>query len=169
MLKIFSSNELIHELNFNDDKLSGNVDGESFSWDIVDLGDGHKHLIYQNKSYNLELIDINKSEKTVKVAVNGHPFEFSVKDRFDELLSRLGMDMAANSGELQIKAPMPGLVLDILVKEGEEVAQGAPLLILEAMKMENVIKAGSDAVVDKIHVSTGKAVEKNQVLIEFGS
>ena len=66
-----------------------------------------------------------------------------------------------------LKAPMPGLVLDILVSEGQTIQKGDNLLVLEAMKMENNLKATNDAVVKKIKVSKGDKVEKNTVLIEL--
>ncbi len=64
---------------------------------------------------------------------------------------------------------MPGLLLDIKVQEGQEVQKGEILLILEAMKMENVIKAPTDARIKHIKVQKGQTVEKNQLLIEFGN
>ena len=66
-----------------------------------------------------------------------------------------------------IKAPMPGLVLSILVEEGKEVKKGDALIILEAMKMENILKSPADGIVKKIAVKKGVPVEKNQLLIEF--
>jgi biotin carboxyl carrier protein len=62
---------------------------------------------------------------------------------------------------------MPGLVLSVLVSAGQEVKKGDKLLVLEAMKMENIIKAGGDGVVAQIMVNQGQAVDKNQTLIEF--
>jgi len=66
-----------------------------------------------------------------------------------------------------LKAPMPGLVLDVLVKEGQQIKKGENLLVLEAMKMENNLKALSDAVVKKVNVGKGARVEKNEILIEL--
>ena len=66
-----------------------------------------------------------------------------------------------------IKAPMPGLVLQISVGPGDTVEKGDPLLILEAMKMENVLKAPGSGTVKKVSVNQGQAVEKNQLLIEM--
>jgi biotin carboxyl carrier protein len=66
-----------------------------------------------------------------------------------------------------IKAPMPGLIIDLRVKEGDVVKQNDPLIILEAMKMENVIKSPGDGTVKAVKVQKGNSVEKNQVLIEF--
>jgi biotin carboxyl carrier protein len=66
-----------------------------------------------------------------------------------------------------LKAPMPGLVLQILVEPGQEIKKGDKILILEAMKMENAIKAPADAIVAQIHINPGTAVDKNQLLITF--
>ena len=66
-----------------------------------------------------------------------------------------------------LKAPMPGLVLSIDVEVGKEVKKGDALLILEAMKMENVIKSPTDGVIKSIAVKTSQAVEKNQLLLNF--
>lgn len=62
---------------------------------------------------------------------------------------------------------MPGLVIDVLVKEGDTVQKGEPLIILEAMKMENILKAATEVKIKKVLVEKGKAVEKNTTLIEF--
>jgi biotin carboxyl carrier protein len=62
---------------------------------------------------------------------------------------------------------MPGLVVNILVAEGDTIAKGDALLVLEAMKMENIIKSPGEGVVKKININKGQAVEKNQVLIEI--
>ena len=79
----------------------------------------------------------------------------------------LGMDNVASSKVNQIKAPMPGMVLNVLVNEGTEVKKGDVLLVLEAMKMENMLKSPTDGVIKKIAVQKGNAVEKNQLLIQF--
>ena len=92
---------------------------------------------------------------------------FNVKDKYAELLEKMGMDMSLAGKVSELKAPMPGLVLDILVNEGDEVTADQPLMILEAMKMENVIKSPTDGVVKSINITKSKSVEKNQVLISF--
>ncbi|HSH65835.1 MAG TPA: acetyl-CoA carboxylase biotin carboxyl carrier protein subunit, partial [Bacteroidia bacterium] len=68
----------------------------------------------------------------------------------------------------EIKAPMPGLVLDIRVNEGDSIQKGDAVIVLEAMKMENIIKSPVDGTIKKINVKKGLAVEKNQVLVQFG-
>ena len=75
----------------------------------------------------------------------------------------------SDSGVSIVKAPMPGLVRSILVKIGEQVQKGSQLVILEAMKMENVITAPAAGAVSKIHVSEGGSIEKNSAMLEISS
>ena len=79
----------------------------------------------------------------------------------------MGLDNLAVKKVNDVKAPMPGMVLNILVKEGDEVKKGDALIILEAMKMENILKSPSDGHIKKIAINKGVAVEKNQILIQF--
>jgi len=79
----------------------------------------------------------------------------------------MGLSVVASQKLSSVKAPMPGLVLDIMVEPGQEVAEGDSLLILEAMKMENVLKATGEGVVKSIEITKGAAVEKGQILIEM--
>jgi biotin carboxyl carrier protein len=99
--------------------------------------------------------------------MNGKVLKWGIQEPIDLLLKEMGMDQAAMQQAEDLKAPMPGLVLDIKVSPGQEVKKGDALLILEAMKMENVLKAPADAKVKNICVDKGQGVEKNQVLIEF--
>jgi biotin carboxyl carrier protein len=91
----------------------------------------------------------------------------SAKDRFDALLEQLGMGDAASAKVNDLKAPMPGLIVDIKVQVGDTIKKGDSLLILEAMKMENVLKSVGDGKVKAIKVSPKQNVEKNQILVEF--
>lgn len=105
--------------------------------------------------------------KKFRVRINGHNYSVELKDKYDELLQQLGMDKMLSAKVNDLKAPMPGLVLDVLVKEGQQIKKGENLLVLEAMKMENNLKAVSDAVVKKVKVGKGARVEKNEILIEL--
>lgn len=131
------------------------------------LNDNSTHVIYKNGSYNIEVVSFDKEEKTGTVKVNGTIYKVAVEDQFDQLLKQLGMDNLATTKVQQIKAPMPGLVLSVLVAEGDEVKKGDSLLVLEAMKMENMIKSPTDGVIKKISIKQGDKVEKNEVLINF--
>jgi biotin carboxyl carrier protein len=122
------------------------------------------HILYNSRSYNAELLEYKQEEKTAVIKVNNGLYEIKLKDETDDLLEKLGIGQQKNKVQ-QIKAPMPGKVLDIKVKEGDAIKKGDALLVLEAMKMENVIKATDAAVIKKINAIIGKAVEKNEVLI----
>jgi biotin carboxyl carrier protein len=77
------------------------------------------------------------------------------------------MNTAVGSKINTIKAPMPGLIIDLKVQAGSTVKAGDPLLILEAMKMENIIKSSGEGIVKSVKVKKGDSVEKGEVLIEF--
>jgi biotin carboxyl carrier protein len=143
------------------------VDGEMVNFDLIEVHDGSFHLILNNKSYNLEVVDFNKKEKTIIVKVNGNNYPLILKDKFDLLLEKMGLEDLATTKISEVKAPMPGLVLDILVEPGNEIEKGDTLLVLEAMKMENSIKSPTEGTVKSVAVEKGIAVEKNTVLIEF--
>jgi len=160
-------NEALFEVNFSDDKgQKGTINGKDFSMDMVQLGIVY-HLIHENQSYTLEVVDFQKEEKICVVKVNNSEYTVTLEDRFDSLLHQLGMDNMNSQQVNELKAPMPGLVLDILVEVGTTVTKGDGLLILEAMKMENIIKSPTDGVIKSVEVEKTNAVEKNQVLIKF--
>lgn len=143
------------------------VNDETVILDRQLLNKNSTHVIYKDKSYTIEIVSVDSIEKTSVVKVNGTIYKVAVEDQFDQLLKQLGMDNLAATKIQQIKAPMPGLVLNILVSEGDEVKKGDSLLILEAMKMENMIKSPTDGVIKKISVKQGDKVEKNEGLINF--
>jgi len=135
--------------------------------DISDLGKNLSNVIYGNKSFNTEVVELNRAEKFCIVKVNGNTYKVDVEDQFDILLKQLGLDNLVQNKVAEIKAPMPGLVLNVKVTEGDEIKKGDNLLILEAMKMENILKSSTDGVIKKILVKQGDKVEKNQILIQF--
>jgi biotin carboxyl carrier protein len=122
-------------------------------------------MIAGDRSFTVEIEKTD--ERNALVIVNGVKHEVSVTTELDALLHNLGMDKVASGKVNTVKAPMPGLVLRIIAEEGSPVTKGDPLLVLEAMKMENVIKAAADGMVKKVLVTTRMAVEKNQVLLEL--
>ena len=135
--------------------------------DIVKVGEGQYHLIVGTHSYSVEVLKANHAEKTMSLRINGSRVNVQLRDKYDELLHRLGMDSGAGKKVNEVKAPMPGMVLNILVGEGSEVKKGDALLVLEAMKMENILKSPCDGTVKRIAALKGTAVEKNQILIQF--
>ncbi len=151
------------EFSVGDNELNGNA----VEWDIIEVRDNTFHILKDNKSYNATLISFNAEEKTMVINVNGNDYEISIKDKYDLLLQQLGITAKSASAVQSIKAPMPGLIINVVAKEGDEVKKGDTLLILEAMKMENVLKSPRDGVIKKVKAELKQTVEKNQVLIEF--
>jgi biotin carboxyl carrier protein len=143
------------------------VNGKPFQWDIVKISDGYFHVVYNHKSYKAEIVKADIATKTFLIKVNGNTYPVEVKDKFDMLLERMGMSNQSSGKVNNIKAPMPGLIIDMKVKPGDAVKQGDPLFILEAMKMENIIKSPGEGTVKAVKAKKGDSVEKNQVLIEF--
>ncbi|GMQ28219.1 acetyl-CoA carboxylase biotin carboxyl carrier protein subunit [Algoriphagus confluentis] len=143
------------------------VEGKKLTWDIQWLGDGKIHLIKGNESMEAELIDWDRETKSMRIRLGHQTAKVQLKDRFDLLLEKMGMSAIGSGAPKDIKAPMPGLILDLKVKSGDEVKKGDVVLILEAMKMENIIKAPGDGTVKEVKVSLKQSVEKNQVLIQF--
>lgn len=143
------------------------VNSVPFSWDMVEIREGNFHIIYQNRSFNAEVLEADYQAKTFLIKVNKNQYTVAVKDRFDLLLDQLGMSNANASKANDLKAPMPGLIVDVKVQVGDVVKKGDIILILEAMKMENVLKSPGDGKVKTIKVSARDNVEKNQVLVEF--
>ena len=143
------------------------VNGQDVDLDILKLNEKSSHIIHQHKSYTTEIVDFDKDEKLISIKVNGNVYKAQVTTELDLLLKKLGLDNLNSNKVAQIKAPMPGLVLNVLVKEGDVVNKGDSMVVLEAMKMENIIKSPADAVVKKIEVKQGDKIEKNTVLIQF--
>ena len=165
MYKATVNNEL--EINLDIVKGETTLNGNPINWDIVRINENRFHVIENHKSYEVELIKKDDATKFYEIKVNGSIYKVDLKDKADLLLNKLGLNLMTSNAAKEIKAPMPGLILNIMVEEGTEVKKGDPLLILEAMKMENVIKSPADGVIKSIKVEKGKSVEKNQILIQF--
>ena len=166
-IKIVGEDKKEFKVELEKDTNSGLLNEVEFDWDVIHVKGNAYHIIKNNQSYNVELLSLNKEEKSFFIKVDGIKYKFYAKDKYDELLHNLGMDNLASTKVSDLKAPMPGLVLEVSVKGGQEVSKGDALLILEAMKMENVIKSPTDGVIKNISVNKGETVEKNQLILNF--
>lgn len=165
MLKIKVNEKFSFEV--SSEKEGSIVNGQAINADLVRINDRTFHIIHKGRSYNAELIGINRDEKSCSVKVGTNIYSMQMTDQFDELLHQLGMDNLKAARVSEVKAPMPGLVIRILAAEGDEVEKGGNLFVLEAMKMENIIKAPADVKIKSIKVKPGDKVEKNQVVMIF--
>ncbi|MBX2960917.1 MAG: acetyl-CoA carboxylase biotin carboxyl carrier protein subunit [Cyclobacteriaceae bacterium] len=143
------------------------INGEELKWDIEQVQDGYFHILYHQKSYRAEVVSNDPTTKTFTWKINGRLYTVNVKDKFDLLLEKMGIGHGTGNKVNSIKAPMPGLIIDLKVKEGDSVQLGEPLLILEAMKMENILKSPREGLIKSIKIKKGDSVEKGFVLIEF--
>ena len=135
--------------------------------DIVVIDDSTYHVLSSNQSEIAKVISTDLSNKIIKVNVAGVDYNVTIKDAYDQLVNEMGLSANVVKRLSEVKAPMPGLVLDIMVNEGDHLQEGESIMILEAMKMENVIKASGEMTIKEILISKGDAVEKNQILINL--
>lgn len=135
--------------------------------DMVKTAEGNFHILQDGQAYQAELETADFNNKTMTVKINGNKYEINIEDGYDQLVKQMGLSAVGSQKMSNVKAPMPGLVLDILVESDQAVSKGDALLILEAMKMENVLKAEGDGVVKSIEVKKGTAVDKGQIIIEM--
>jgi biotin carboxyl carrier protein len=143
------------------------INPNNTEWDLIEVEPGRFNIIYNFISYDVVVLNTDFESKTFTIRVNNSVYNLQAKDRFDLLAEKLGFTAKNNQKSNTIKAPMPGMVISVMVTEGQAVQKGDSVLILEAMKMENVIKAPGDGVIKTIKIKQGTAVEKNQVMIEL--
>jgi biotin carboxyl carrier protein len=125
------------------------------------------HILKNNKPYIAEIISCDFIAKKYTIKVNNNNYEVAISDGLDQLISSMGIERGKTKVINDIKAPMPGLILEISVEVGQTVKENDSLLILEAMKMENSFLSPRDGVIKSIAVQKGNAVDKGQLLIEF--
>jgi biotin carboxyl carrier protein len=125
------------------------------------------HVLKDSKPYKVELIAADFIAKKYTVKVNNNTYDVAIADALDMLIKNMGIERGRTKVINAIKAPMPGLILEISVTVGQTVKENDPLLILEAMKMENSFLSPRDGVIKSIAATVGTAVDKGQLLIEF--
>lgn len=152
-----------YEVDFGEAVLKINGIPEQAS--LVATGPGTYSLLLEGKSYDMHIH--REVFGSYTITINGTAIQVNIKNRRDLLLQQFGMSHSEDSQEKIIKAPMPGLVLDVLIEEGQHVEKGQGILILEAMKMENELKAPAPGVIKKIHTEKGAAISKNDLLVEI--
>lgn len=143
------------------------LDGKPADWDASRQPNGLVSVLLNGKSYTAIVEKVDRAAKEVWIRVDGQVYRTSIKEPIDQLLANMGLDMKALKKAEPVKAPMPGLVLKVLVEPGQQINKGDGLVILEAMKMENILKATAPATVKAIKVTERTAVDKGAVLIEL--
>ena len=138
-------------------------------WVWTQLAPGSYRVSVDGKNYTVSTVEGPDANGKMVVRISGVEREVSILDERAVLLDRMGMSAVNDTAELELCAPMPGKVLKVLIKQGDKVNPGDSLLVLEAMKMENVIKASVSAMVEEVPANAGSAVEKGELLVKFAA
>lgn len=143
------------------------TDNDLSKLDAVSVENNHFHILKDNEPYQAEVVSSNFNSRKYSVKVNGNTYNVAIANELDLLIESMGIAVGANKVVNEVKAPMPGLILEVCVAVGQEVTENEPLLILEAMKMENTLVSPRSGIIKSITVEKSNAVEKGQLLIEF--
>src|SRR6266508_3270991 len=157
-----------------------NVEGKQFLVEIID----EKHVSVDGKVYEVDfesvsgqpvyslIVDGRSHESYIyqgddnwQVLLRGRLYPVTVEDEREKRLRSAAGGGVAETGEFHLRAPMPGLVVTILVEEGQSIKKGQVLLILESMKMQNELKSPRDGVIGRVRVKPGETVEQKQTLL----
>ncbi|WP_026838937.1 acetyl-CoA carboxylase biotin carboxyl carrier protein subunit [Gillisia sp. JM1] len=137
------------------------------SLDTQEVSPSKIHVLKDSSSFKTEIIKSDFLKKTYSIKINANIYEVQISNELDLLIEEMGLTIVSSKIVNDIKAPMPGLILDVLVEQGASVKEGDYLVVLEAMKMENTLTAPRNGVVKAISVKKGQTVDKNQLLIEM--
>jgi len=144
------------------------MDETKHSLHVSVLSSGRYHILVNGQSLEVELVErLNGDAKRLKLKVGNKNQLVVVKSDTDIMLEKMGLGAKKSTILKEFKAPMPGLVVNILVQEGQILEAGEPILVLEAMKMENMLKAPDKVTIGKVLIEKGQKVEKNQIMISF--
>ena len=142
------------------------TEGERFHVDLRHISDEVVYsMIIEGRSHE---VYATLEDGTWRILLDGERYEVEVEDERTKRIKGLAGPDKKLVGDVQIKAPMPGLVVKVLVEEGQAVAANSPLVILEAMKMENELRAPRAGVVKEVRVAPQQAVELQEVLLILG-
>jgi biotin carboxyl carrier protein len=163
-----------YQIQFTDKSISAEkkgsdvfINNQIVDFELLSQKEDSLSLNIGNKIFKINVFSKGEDGKTIKATVNGKVAEFSLKSDLDLLLEKMGGGSIGAKSAQKIKAPMPGLIVKILVEAGNLVEKGQVLLNFEAMKMENQLKSPGNGTVKSISVQAGDKIEKGQILIEL--
>ncbi len=133
--------------------------------DMLPQGEIAYHLLYHNEAFAAEVIEKDFAGRTYTIRINSNTYRVKIASPLDDLIKKMGYSAGSSKALNSVRAPMPGIIIGLNVKKGQEVKKGDSLLILEAMKMENAILSPKDAKIKDIFVSKDATVDKNKLLI----
>ena len=138
---------------------------------VLEINHSENEIILSNgsKKFECKILKENSIDQSYIVKINGEISTIRLIKQVEKTIEKLGIQKGNQKNINILKAPMPGLILDVIVKESDLVKKGDPVIILEAMKMENILSSPVDGIVKEIKVNPEQTVEKNNILIKFDS
>ena len=138
---------------------------------VLKISHSKKEIILSNgsKKFECKILKENTIDQSYIIKINGEISTIRLIKQVEKTIEKLGIQKSSQKNINILKAPMPGLILDVAVKESDLVKKGDPVIILEAMKMENILSSPVDGIVKEIKVNLQQTVEKNNILIKFDS
>lgn len=155
------------EVRWPDGRVEQVAPGSEESWDWKQLAPGVFDVRMGNRNVRIERMEGPDSKGNITVRVDGVVQTLQVLDHQQLLLESMGMSAGVEAQEKHVESPMPGKILQVMVKPGTEVSEGDSLLVLEAMKMENVIRAPRAGIIAEVQAQVGEAVEKSAILLTY--
>ena len=136
---------------------------------VIEINPSENEIILSNgsKKFECKILKENSIDQSYIVKINGEISTIRLIKQVEKTIEKLGIQKGSQKNINILKAPMPGLILDVIVKESDLVKKGDPVIILEAMKMENILSSPVDGIVKEIKVNPLQTVEKNNILIKF--
>jgi biotin carboxyl carrier protein len=137
------------------------------SLDSIKVDAKNLHVLDNNSAFQVEIVHSDFLNKTMSLSINGNMYDIKLEDEYDQQVKKMGLLAVTTQKLNEVKAPMPGLIVDVMVEVGQEIVEGTPLLVLSAMKMENIILSQGEGIIKSIEIKKDDAVEKGQVIIEM--
>ena len=142
---------------------------DSDKFKVLEINYTKKEIVLSNgsKKFECKILKENAIDQSYIVKINGEISTIRLIKQVEKTIEKLGIQKENQKNINVLKAPMPGLILDVVIKESDLVKKGDPVIILEAMKMENILSSPVDGIVKEIKVNPQQTVEKNNILIKF--
>lgn len=156
-----------HEAEIGADGTTVSLDGVDVTGEVEDLGPGGRFLIRFGGRTAVGFAA--RRDGAWEIQLEGRHYRILADDERRHHIRRLATETGQAAGPAELRAPMPGLILRVPAEEGAEVSAGDSLVVMEAMKMENELRAVGDAVVARVHVREGETVDRDDILVTFGS
>lgn len=140
---------------------------EAAQFDCEALENKRYHILRGSTSYKAELIEKSFGERCYSIQIGSNVYNVKIQTDLDHMIGSMGYKLSTDVATNEVKAPMPGIILEMKAQPGDKVKKGDTLLILEAMKMENAILSPKDGVIKSVWSNKGDTVDKNKLLIEL--